>query len=730
MQEREIQKLLDKMSIEEKIGQLVQIKENIFEEKNTIAVKINEKSKQERIANVGSILNTAGAEKVRTLQDNYLSNHRLKIPLLFMGDIINGYKIAFPIPLAQGCSWDVEVIRQCAKISMEEAKVAGIMVQYFPMLDLVRDARWGRVMEAIGGEDSFLAGIYAKAIIQTHHNGNMITCVKHFVGYGAVEAGREYNTVDISQRELRQYYFPAYKIAIESGVEMLMTSFNTINGIPVVANKWLLDTILRKEWGFKGTIISDYGAIEELVAHGIAENTKEATYKAFNAGIDIDMMSTAYSTNLKELIKEGRISEYQLDEKVLRLLHRKNQLGLFENPYGNANLQGESKEILKKENLEKAKELTTKTIVLLKNKDILPLSKNKKIALIGPYADNPNIEGSWSIFCNNNSNKTLRQALEEKIGKENLLYAKGSEILPKEELNAILRADGKPEIIQEDEIQRQKEKLEQAIKIAKKADIIILALGEHDKQSGEGASRATIELPNIQRKLLEELTILKIPIVVVLFNGRPLVLKPIAEKVEALLEAWFPGTMGAEAIADILYGKTNPSGKLTMSFPQAVGQCPIYYNHYHTGRPNDREYRFQSRYQDIPTKSYYPFGFGLSYSKFSYTKLKLDKKQITPNSIIKASVIVENISDTEGEEVIQWYIQDEVASVVRPVKELKGFRKAYFMAHERKIIEFIITLDMLKFWNEKMEYVVEPGEFKIYVGRNSEETLEAEFRYK
>lgn len=604
------------------------------------------------------------------------------------------------------------------------------------MVDLVRDSRWGRVMESIGGEDPYLGEIYAKAVIQAHkdikesENYEMVSCVKHFAAYGAVEAGRDYNTVDMSEREFRQYYLPAYREAINSGSEMIMTSFNIINGIPATVNKWLLTDLLRNELGFNGIVISDYSAIEETINHGVSKDKKEAAYKAITAGVDIDMMSDVYANNLKILVEEKKISEKIIDKAVLRILKLKNDLGLFEDPYRNLNSEKEQKTVLNKFNLQKARKLTAETFVLLKNNGVLPLTKNKKVALIGPYADNIAILGSWSMFSDREKITTLREAFEEKIGKENILYAKGSEILEEKDINQILQADGGNTIKIENEQEKLDEYIKEAIDVARKADVIVLGIGEHYRQSGEACSRANIEISDIQKRLLNELAKLNKKIVVILFNGRPIVLKEIEEKVEALLEAWFPGTEGANAIADVVFGDVNPSGKLTMSFPQATGQCPIYYNHYNTGRPHNSNVRYVSRYQEIPTNSFYPFGYGLSYCKFKYSCLKLSSKILTCDSTITVSVKIKNESNIEGKEVVELYIQDVVARVTRPVKELKDFKKISFMPNEEKEISFEINEEMLRFWNENAEYDSEEGEFRVFVGPSLEDVLEDSFFLK
>lgn len=736
MKEKEIKDLLNKMKLEEKIGQMVQVAGDIFltDDINVETGPLkNLELSNEQLYQVGSILNVMGAERVKKVQDKYLSKSRLKVPLLFMDDVINGYKIAFPIPIAQGCSWNIEIIKKIAEISSMESNIAGANVNFSPMVDLSRDARWGRVMESIEGEDPYLGQVYAKAIVETYQGkdlrelGNVASCVKHIAAYGAVEAGRDYNTVDMSEREFRQYYLPAYKSAINAKAEMIMTSFNILNGIPATINKWLIQDLLRKELGFKGVVISDYGAIEETIAHGSSEDEKHAALNAINAGVDIDMMSRIYANYLKDLCLENKEIEEKVNESVLRILNLKNKLGLFENPYGNSNIEKEKTYIMNKENLKETKKLVEETFVLLKNENhILPLNINKKIALIGPYADNTAITGSWSMFSDRKKNTTILEALQKQI--VNLKYSKGCEILRIEEINRILRADGLQTLENKNEREEEKQMIEQAKDLAKEADIILLALGEHYRQSGEACSRSNIELPKNQIELIEELHKLGKPMIMILFNGRPLQLSNIENKLDAILEVWFPGTMGAEAITDILLGKANPSGKLTMSFPQNAGQCPIYYNHYNTGRPHTYEERYLSRYQDIPTESFYPFGYGLSYCKFEYKKIELDKTQIGENDKIKVTVEVQNKSKYEGHEVVQMYIQDLFGSVVRPIKELKAFKKLYFKAYETKKVEFEITREMLKFWNERLEFKEEKGDFKVYVGGNSKEVLEGKFR--
>ncbi|MCI8965174.1 MAG: beta-glucosidase BglX [Clostridia bacterium] len=739
IKDKEIKELLNEMTIDEKIGQMVQVAGDIFLEDDinvsTGPLKNLELS-EEKLYNVGSILNVIGAERVKKIQDKYLSKNRLKIPLLFMDDIINGYKIAFPIPIAQGCSWNLEVLRNIAKISAMESNIAGANVNFSPMVDLSRDARWGRVMESVGGEDPYLGKVYAKATVKAYQGedisrlGNIASCVKHIAAYGAVEAGRDYNTVDMSEREFRQYYLPAYKEAIENGAEMLMTSFNILNGVPATVNKWLIQDLLRKELKFKGVIISDYGAIEETIAHGFSKNEEYAALNAIKAGVDIDMMSKIYANYLKKWCLEDKEIENKVNESVLRILNLKNKLGLFENPYSNADVEKEKRYIMNKTNLEKAKKLTQETFVLLKNKDnVLPLNNNSKIALIGPYADNIAITGSWSMFSDKTKNSTILDVVKNKVGNENVLYSKGTEILRCEEINKILKVENMQTISIDNEPLKEKEAIEKAKEVAEKSDIIILLLGEHYKQSGEACSRSNIGLPENQVNLINELYKLNKKMVMVLFNGRPIQLNNVENKLDAILEVWFPGTTGAEAITEVLFGDVNPSGKLTMSFPQNVGQCPIYYNHYSTGRPHNSDFKYLSRYQDIETESFYPFGYGLSYCKFIYSNLQISKSKMRKDESILVGVDVENKSQYEGYEIIEMYIQDLYASVVRPVKELKGFQKVFFKPFEKKKIEFEINSEMLKFWNNDLKYVVESGEFKVFIGSSSKDTLEEKFEF-
>ncbi len=722
--------LLNSMTLDEKIGQLIQITPQLYYDDTSSTAETGPIEKlgisEEHLYNIGSILNCGGAEKVKKVQDIFLSKNRLHIPLLFMADVINGFKTIFQIPLLQGCSWDLNLIQKCAEISAKEAAFSGIQVNFSPMVDLVRDSRWGRVLESTGGEDPYLGSIYAKTIVETYKSCGIASCVKHFAAYGASQSGRDYNTVDMSEREFREYYLPSYKSAIEANCDLVMTAFNILNGIPCSSNKYLMYDILRNELKFNGVVISDYSAIKETINHGYAKDSKDAALKSLNATVDIDMMSNVYYNNLKNLAFQDTNIEKLIDNAVLRVLTLKNNLGLFENPYGQLDIEKEKSYVMSSENLEIARKTTANTLVLLENKNnILPLNNNSKIALIGPYAENKGISGIWSTIFYKEIEKTitLKEGIEKKVNVDNLQIARGCHILKTSEFNNLLSSIGESCITIQNDDEMERQEFEKAINVAKNSDIIILAIGEHYKQSGEGGSRSTIELPDIQLNLLNELYKLGKPIVAVLFSGRPLAVKNFVDKVSALLWVGFPGIQGGNSIADVLFGDVNPCGKLNMSFPQSTGQCPIYYNHYSTGRPHTYNTRYASRFLDIPTYSYYPFGYGLSYSNFEYSNLVLSSDIITENSTIDLSINVKNNSNVPGYEVVQLYIQDLVGSVVRPVKELKGFKKVFFNAFEEKIISFSINNDMLKFYNHNLKFVSEAGDFKVFVGSNSRDNL-------
>lgn len=716
---QQIEDLLEKMTTDEKIGQLVQLAPPFFKgssESGKITGPLaNIKVSDELVKNAGSVLGASGAREIRSIQEQHLKENRLGIPLLFMADIIHGYETIFPIPIAIGSSWDLELARKSAEIAAKEGSVSGTHVTFAPMVDLVRDPRWGRVMESTG-EDSYLNSEFAKAQVKGFQGedlkndvNRLATCVKHFAGYGASEAGRDYNTVDMSERQLRESYLPAFKAAVEAGSKLVMTAFNTVNGIPATGNKKLLRDLLRDEWGFDGVVISDWGAVKELIPHGVAEDEREAAYKAIQAGVDIEMMTACYPGHLKELIESGHVKEELLNEAVRRILQLKNELGLFENPYRGLDEIQEKEVVLSKEHRETARELASKSCVLLQNNNnTLPIDPSQKVALIGPFAENNDILGPWSWKGDKDIAITLREGLENKLDNHSLSVAKGCDV------DAITD-----------------EQLNDAITVAKEADVILLALGEHSEMSGEAGSRSNIKLPDSQLKLIDKIRELGKPIITVLFNGRPLDLHGVYDKTDALLEAWFPGTEGGNAITDILYGDVNPSGKLTMSFPYSVGQVPVYYNHFNTGRPQgaeDAQVRYVSQFLDIPNEPLFPFGYGLSYTTFSYQNMKLSKATITPDDKLEVSITVKNTGKVAGEEIVQLYVRDLVGEVVRPLKELKGFKKVLLEPGEEKEITFEITEEDLRYHHSDLSFASDEGSFEVYIGPNSKNVQSLPFQ--
>ncbi len=724
-----IDNLMQKMTLEEKIGQLNLLSSGMAVTGPTISENTLADIKAGRC---GGIFNAYTPEFVKKLQDAAVNNTRLHIPLIFGFDVIHGHKTIFPIPLAMACSWDTTAIARMARISAEEATADGLNWVYSPMVDISRDPRWGRVMEG-AGEDPWLGSKIARAYVLGYQGGNLasdttvMACVKHFALYGAAVAGRDYNSVDMSRHQMFQYYLPPYKAAIDAGAGSVMTSFNTIDGIPATANHWLLTDLLRKKWGFDGLVVTDYGAIAELIPHGVAADKAEAAEKALEAGADMDMMGFAYIDHLKTLVDNGEVQEDEINGAVRKVLEAKYKLGLFADPYRYINEARAQKEIMSPDKLAFAREMAQKSVVLLKNHDqLLPLKKEGTIAVIGPLAkDQRDMLGAWSGAGDWHKAVSIYQGIEEAVGDEaNLLYAQGANITEDTALLRHLNQHG-------GHIQMSEESAEnlinEAVATAEKADVVIMCLGESQGMSGEAASRADIRIPENQRKLLKAVAATGKPVVLVLSNGRPLVLTWADEHIPAILETWFLGTQAGHGIADVLFGKYNPSGRLTMSFPYNVGQVPVFYNHLNTGRPRDPNSKYTSKYLAVPNAPLYPFGYGLSYTHFTYSNLNVDKKTIQPGEELNVSVTITNDGNYEGEATVQLYIRDLVASVAQPVKELRGYQKVFLKKGESRTIHFTLSTEDLKFYGVDGKWSYEPGKFKVFVGRNSRDVLEEGF---
>ena len=726
--DKKVTSLLKKMTLEEKVGQLNQY--NGFWDVTGPSPKEGQAAKKYEDLKkglVGSMLNVKGVKEVRTLQKIAVEQTRLGIPLLFGFDVIHGYKTISPIPLAESASWDLQAIQQSAAMAAEEAGAVGINWTFAPMVDISRDARWGRVMEG-AGEDPYLGSLIAKARVvgfqgDFSSNKNILACAKHFAGYAFAEAGRDYNTVDIGESTLQNIVFPPFKAAVDAGVRTFMNSFNELDGIPATGNAYLQRKILKGDWGFQGFMVSDWGSIMEMQAHGYAKDLKHAAELAINAGSDMDMESSAYVEHLVQLVREGKVKESTIDEAVKRILRTKFVLGLFDNPYKYCNEEYEKATVGKAEFHQQVLEMAKKSIVLLKNKDeILPLNKSgQKIALIGALAaDKTSPLGSWRIAADDNTAVSVLEGLQ--AYKDNqLTYAKGADV-----------ALGEPKFVFETKINTtDKSGFEEAIAAAKNADVVVMVLGEHGLQSGEGRSRTDIGLPGVQQELLEAVYAVNPKIVLVLTNGRPLALPWADEHIPAIVEAWQLGTQSGNAIAQVLYGDYNPSGKLPMTFPRNVAQVPIYYNHKNTGRPssNEPESVFWSHYIDEKNAPLYPFGYGLSYSKFDYSDLKLSSPSFTTNGKIEVSVTVTNSGKVAGKEVVQMYIRDLFASVTRPVLELKGFEMIELQPNESKKVVFAIDEKTIEFYTANSKWEAETGDFKVFVGGSSTQTLQADFQF-
>lgn len=708
MENKKIFKIIESMTIEEKVSQLFQLNGAMITDDAIISGPMQEMNLTEKIVtNVGSILGISGAEKAIEIQKRHLEKNRHKIPLLICHDVIHGHRTTFPIPLALGCSWDFEVAKEVARISAREASVSGIHCNFSPMVDLVRDPRWGRVMESTG-EDPFLNGVMGRAFVEGYQGENlkenkksMAACVKHFAAYGAAEGGRDYNTVDIGMASFYDMHLPAYKACLKAGAKMVMTSFNTLDGIPATTNRWLMKDILRDELAFNGVLISDWGAIGETIMHGSSKDSKEAAYKAMKATVDIDMMSVEYLECLKSLVDEGSLDIKEIDNAVYRVLSLKNELGLFENPFRGASIEEEKSVLLCEEHRERARDIARKSMVLLKNEEeTLPLNKKEKIAFIGPFISSKEIRGFWSDLGYDKDSVTIETGVKNQFTSENFYF------------------DGNFQINFENV-----EKIAETLEKIKNFEKIVVALGEEQTHSGEGRCHAEIVLPGKQIELLKALYQTGKKITVVLFNGRPLDLREVMKNSHAILEAWFPGVEGGNAVTDILFGKYNPSGKITMSFPYSVGQIPIHYNHFKTGRHSETPHAlYRSSYLDLPHWALIPFGFGLSYTQFQYSQLEVSKENLIKgekNDFIEVKVKIKNIGKVFGEEIVQLYIQDIFGSRVRPVKELKGFEKISLNPNEEKEVIFRIEEKMLEFYTVDKIFEAEKGSFNLFVGANS-----------
>ncbi|MDP4212514.1 MAG: beta-glucosidase BglX [Bacteroidota bacterium] len=722
-----ISTLMSKMTVDEKIGQLNLVTPGGAVTGSVVSQDVDEKIRQGK---VGGLFGITGPEKVRQAQDIAVQHSRLHIPLLFGLDVIHGLETVFPIPLAMSCTWDTVLIQKSARIAAAEASADGLDWTFSPMVDIARDPRWGRVAEG-SGEDPCLGSAIAAAMVRGYQGKDLaqkdalMACVKHFALYGAAEAGREYNTVDMSRIKMYQYYLPPYKAAVDAGVGSVMTSFNEIDGIPATGNKWLLTDLLRNEWKFKGLVVSDYTSLSEMTAHGMGD-LQTVSALAMNAGLDMDMVAEGYLTTLKQSLKKGRVTEKQVDQACRRVLEAKYKLGLFTDPYRRMNAERASAEILSATNRNAARETAEHSFVLLKNgEQVLPLKKSGTIALIGPLASNHrNMLGTWSVAGDPSKSVSVLEGIKNVAGTSvNILYAKGANISDDSVLVAHTNVFG-PEI--EPETRKPEDMLNEAVAAAEKSDVVVAVLGEAADMTGESSSRADISIPESQETLLKALVKTGKPVVLVLFNGRPLTLEWENQHVNAILDAWFGGTEAGNAIADVLFGNYNPSGKLSMSFPVSVGQIPVYYNAKNTGRPYDGKGspKFKSDYLDIPNDPLYPFGYGLSYTHFSYSGLVPDHTQISPRHPIQVKLTVSNTGNYDGEETVQLYIRDMVASVTQPVKELKKFQKVWLKKGESKEVVFTLNTDDLKFVNSQLHWVYEPGAFKVFVGGNSRDVLE------
>ncbi len=727
-----IDNLLSNMTLEEKLGQM-----NLPPSDDIVTGAPMKSNIGQAIAEgrAGGTFNVKGAEKVLALQKIAVEQSRLGIPLIIGMDVIHGYETIFPIPLAMAATWDMQAVERAARVTATEASAAGINWTFSPMVDISRDPRWGRMAEG-AGEDPYLGSEVARAMVRGYQgdlksDNQIMACIKHFALYGAAEAGRDYNTVDMSRLRMFNEYLAPYKAAVDEGAGSIMTSFNLVDGIPATANKWLVTDVLRDAWGFNGFVVTDYNSIGEITDHGLGERV-HASAMALNAGTDMDMAAGAFLSSLKEALERGEVTEVQIDTAVRRILEAKYKLGLFENPYKYNDISREKTDIYTRANREEARSATIKSFVLLKNEGkILPLERKGKIALIGPLGNTAdNMTGTWCVAADHSKYKTLFDGLRDAVGdRAEILYAKGSNVYSdaRTEKGVAFGRD-----IRDD--RTEEELLTEAMAIASKADVIIAAVGEMSESSGESASRTDLELPDTQKRLLEALLSTGKPVVMLNFSGRPTVMSWESERVPAILNVWFGGSEAPDAIADVIFGDANPSGKLPVTMPRNVGQVPIYYNHLSTGRPAREPWigfqQYVSNYVDSPNTPLYPFGFGLSYTDFEYSDFNISSTELPMDGKITASVTVTNTGDREGDEIVQFYTRDLVGSISRPVQELKHFRRITLLPGESKTVSFDITADQLKFYNSDLQFVAEPGEFLIMAGPSSAQVDTLSFTLK
>ena len=731
--ESKVESLIKKMTLQEKIGQMNQYN-GFWNVTGPVPKGGDAKAKYDHLAQgyVGSMLNVRGVKEVREVQKIAVEKSRLGIPLIIGFDLIHGYKTISPIPLAESASWDLKAIKRSAALGAKEASAAGINWTFAPMVDITRDARWGRVMEG-AGEDPFLGSQIAVARVQGFQGADLdsphtvAACAKHFAGYGFAEAGRDYNTVDVGLNTLHNVILPPFKAAVSAGIRTFMNSFNDLNGIPATADAYLQRKVLKGDWSFDGFVVSDWGSLREMMDHGYARDRKHAGELALNGGSDMDMESYIYFNEIENLLAEGKVTQDQIDDAVRRILRVKFELGLFDDPYRYLDEKREKEITGSKEILDGVLDMAKKSIVLLKNeKQTLPLKKDgQKIALIGPLAADKNSPlGNWRIAAENNSAVSVLEGLQAFKGNK-IIHEQGVRLV-----NKIPSGFHEEVIINETD----RTGFEAAKKAAAEADVVVMVLGEYGFQSGEARSRANLDLPGLQQELLEEIFAINQNIVLVLMNGRPLVLNWAEQNLPSIVEAWHLGTQSGNAIAQVLYGEYNPSGKLPMSFPRNVGQMPLYYNHKSTGRPGadgeDQGSVFWSHYIDEENTPLYPFGYGLSYTKFSYSDIELSSSEISKGTSIEASIVLTNTGKVEGKEVVQLYLQDPFASAVRPVRELKGFELVNLKAGESKKIRFTISKKMLEFYSAKNIWEAEAGKFNVFIGGDSNTTKKAEFILK